>query len=181
MENEQLQQEEQQTQDTGLTQEKLDEILTARLSRQSEQHQKELDELKQSYEQKIEDAVNRATLKDDELKAFEDAKIKKDLEAKQAEIDRLQKEITTRDMRDKAIATLKEKNIPVTDDVLKFVVKNTAEETVDAIETMANIYSHQRNEQAKSEPPLGGGGSSFQQSLSDNYSDITRKAKITGF
>lgn len=178
MENEQLQEE--QT-DTGLAQEKLDEILTARLSRQSEQHQKELDELKKSYEQKVEDAVNRATLKDDELKAFEDAKIKKDLEAKQAEIERLQGEISSRDMRDKAISTLKEKNIPVTDDVLKFVVKDTAEETVDAIEAMANIYSQQRNEQAKSEPPLGGGGSNFQQSLSDNYSDITRKAKITGF
>lgn len=177
MENEQQNQQ----QPEGLTQEKIDEILTARLSRQSEQHQKELEELKQSYEQKIEDAVNRATLKEDELKAFEEAKLKKELEAKRAEVEQLQREISTRDMRDQAMTALREKNIPVTDDVLKFVVKDTAEETVEAIEAMANIYSQQRNAQAQSEAPLSGGGSNFQSTQSGNYSDIIKKAKITGF
>lgn len=81
---------------------------------------------------------------------------RKEAEAeKQALLDKiagLEKEQTKRELTDEAIKTLSSRKLPVNDKVISFVVKDTAEGTLQAISDLESIISEIKAEYSQSEP-----------------------------
>ena len=92
------------------------------------------------------------------------------------EIADLKKEQTKRELTDEAIKTLSGRKLPVNDKVLSFVVKDTADSTLQAIADFENIISEIKAEYTQSEPPAV--SSSFGGSSSKSQGDIFRDSRI---
>lgn len=92
------------------------------------------------------------------------------------EIAGLKKEQTKRELTDEAIKTLSGRKLPVNDKVLSFVVKDTADGTLQAIADFESIISEIKAEYTQSEPPAV--SSSFGGSSSKSQGDIFRDSRI---
>ena len=105
---------------------------------------------------------------------------RKEAEAeKQALLDKiasLEKEQTKRELTDEAIKTLSSRKLPVNEKVLSFVVKDTADGTLQAISDFESIISEIKAEYTQSEPPAV--SSSFGGSSSKSQGDIFRDSRI---
>ena len=88
----------------------------------------------------------------------------------------LEKEQTKRELTDEAIKTLSGRKLPVNDKVLSFVVKDTADGTLQAIADFESIISEIKAEYTQSEPP--GVSSSFGSSDSKSPGEIFRDSRI---
>ena len=98
---------------------------------------------------------------------------------KQALLDKiasLEKEQTKRELTDEAIKTLSGRKLPVNEKVLSFVVKDTADGTLQAISDFESIISGIKAEYTQSEPP--GVSSSFGSSDSKSPGEIFRDSRI---
>ncbi|WP_314479465.1 DUF4355 domain-containing protein [Streptococcus cristatus] len=88
----------------------------------------------------------------------------------------LEKEQTKRELTDEAIKTLSSRKLPVNEKVLSFVVKDTADGTLQAIADFESIISEIKAEYTQSEPP--GVSSSFGSSDSKSPGEIFRDSRI---
>lgn len=88
----------------------------------------------------------------------------------------LEKEQTKRELTDEAIKTLSERKLPVNDKVLGFVVKDTADGTLQAIADFESIISEIKAEYTQSEPPKM--SSSFGGESTKSRGDIFRGSRI---
>lgn len=88
----------------------------------------------------------------------------------------LEKEQTKRELTDEAIKTLSERKLPVNDKVLGFVVKDTADGTLQAISDFESIISEIKAEYTQSEPPMM--SSSFGGESTKSRGDIFRGSRI---
>lgn len=88
----------------------------------------------------------------------------------------LEKEQTKRELTDEAIKTLSSRKLPVNEKVLSFVVKDTADGTLQAISDFESIISEIKAEYTQSEPP--GVSSSFGSSDSKSPGEIFRDSRI---
>ena len=88
----------------------------------------------------------------------------------------LEKEQTKRELTDEAIKTLSERKLLVNDKVLGFVVKDTADGTLQAIADFESIISEIKAEYTQSEPPMM--SSSFGGESTKSRGDIFRGSRI---
>ena len=133
-----------------------------RIAKEQENAQKQIDDLNQSVEERIKEAVEEAQKKAQmtgkELQKYKEQQAEQEKQKLLDKIEELQLQNTRRELKDEAIKTLSERKMPVNDRVLDFVVKDTAEDTLKAIESMGEIIKDIKNEYATSEPPLTSGG-----------------------
>ena len=153
-----------------------------RIEKEKERYESELATIKAEQDKAIQDAIEKAkkeaTLSGKELEKYREEEAKRKEQSYLDRIAELERESTRRELKDEAIRTLCEKALPINERVLKFVVKDTAEETLQAIEDMAAIILEQKNEKAASQPPRTSGGLGAQTA---SNADVFDKAKITGF
>ena len=88
----------------------------------------------------------------------------------------LEKEQTKRELTDEAIKTLSERKLLVNDKVLGFVVKDTADGTLQAIADFESIISEIKAEYTQSEQPMM--SSSFGGESTKSRGDIFRGSRI---
>lgn len=154
-----------------------------RIEKEQEKYEEKIKELNQSIEERINTAVEKAqkeaTLTGKELQEYKEQEAQRKIDEANAEIERLKKENVKRDLRDQAIKTLSEKELPVTDKVLNFVVKDTAEDTLSAIDDISELLKEQKNKYAQTEPPVTSGG--FNAKPEGSVGSILDKAKITKY
>ena len=133
--------------------------------------QRRLKSLEEKHSKDTADAIS---------KALEKYKAESELEAeKQALLDKiagLEKEQTKRELTDEAIKTLSSRKLPVNDKVISFVVKDTAEGTLQAISDLESIISEIKAEYSQSEPPKV--SSEFSGAEKSNKGDIFRNSRI---
>lgn len=111
-----------------------------------------------------------------ELEAYRQKEAEAEKEALMAEIAGLKKEQTKRELTDEAIKTLSKRKLPLDDKVLAFVVKETAEDTLQAIADFEAIISSIKAEYTQSEPPKM--SSSFGGDNHTSRADTFRQARI---
>ncbi|WP_438837962.1 capsid assembly scaffolding protein Gp46 family protein [Streptococcus pluranimalium] len=92
------------------------------------------------------------------------------------EIDQLKKDKVKRELTDEAIKTLSSRKLPVNDKVLGFVVKDTADGTLQAISDFESIISEIKAEFTQSEPPKT--SSSFGGESNKSRADMFRSSRI---
>ena len=150
-----------------------------RLKAAEEKHNQELNSLKSDVQKQIDEAVAKAKMSEDELKALHDKEQQEKIKAIQQENATLKAQIEQRKMQDVAMKELEAQGVPVNETTLAFVVKGDEEATRAAVSDLANILSAQKREAAKSNPPKtsGDGGGSYHGAAEDKFA----KAKITNF
>lgn len=135
--------------------------LQRRLHKQSEKHAKELLDLEERLKTEYAEELKKAQMSDNERRTYEQAEKERAFKQLSNDYDNLKKELEKRDLRENAINTLKEKGIDYNNEVLNFVVKDNADDTLKAIDSFANIMSKQKQELSQTTPPrISGGGSS---------------------
>lgn len=153
-----------------------------RLAKAEEKHQAELEQLKQSQAESLQQAMDeyRAEneLKGEELHKFKEQKAEAEKQELLDKIAQLELEKTRTELKDEAIKTLTDRKLPVTDDVLSFVVKDTAEDTLSAIDAMQGIINDVKAQYASGSPLQGGSHSTEKQRT---VQDILSSAKVTSF
>lgn len=154
-------------------------VTVAEMKRRIAKEQEKYDELNASIDDRIKEAVEeaqkQAQMSSKELQKYKEQQAENEKQQLLKQIEELQLEHTRRELKDEAIKTLSERKLPVTDRVLKFVVKDTAEETLSAIDDMSEIIKEIKNEFASSEAPMASGGQSTQNVETDIYK-ILRQA-----
>lgn len=154
-------------------------VTVAEMKRRIAKEQEKYDELNASIDDRIKEAVEeaqkQAQMSSKELQKYKEQQAENEKQQLLKQIEELQLEHTRRELKDEAIKTLSERKLPVTDRVLKFVVKDTAEETLSAIDDMSEIIKEIKNEFASSEAPMSSGGQSTQDVDTDIYK-ILRQA-----
>ena len=155
-----------------------------RLAKEQESYQAQIDELKGSFGQQVQDAVEKAQkeaqLTGKELQEYKTKEKERELEQARAEIEALRRDKTVRDMRDEAMRTLTERGLTVNDKVLNFVVKDNADDTLQAIDDMAELFKLQKEEFAQTKPPIiGGGFGAGDNGDKKTVNSILDKARIT--
>ena len=146
--------------------------------------QRRLKSMEDKHSKDIADAIAKALGKykaESELtgKELEEYRRKEAEAEKQALLDKiasLEKEQTKRELTDEAIKTLSSRKLPVNEKVLSFVVKDTADGTLQAISDFESIISEIKAEYTQSEPPAV--SSSFGGSSSKSQGDIFRDSRI---
>ena len=146
--------------------------------------QRRLKSLEEKHSKDTADAISKALEKykaESELtgKELEEYRRKEAEAEKQALLDKiasLEKEQTKRELTDEAIKTLSSRKLPVNEKVLSFVVKDTADGTLQAISDFESIISEIKAEYTQSEPP--GVSSSFGSSDSKSPGEIFRDSRI---
>lgn len=167
-----------------LTQEEVDRLIAQNKSKAKEEAQKEYAEemakLKSAYETQLEEATSK--LNKDDQSSLELAKASRsidDLNAKlaklQEENNKLTGEIKQSQLRDAAIETLTEKNLPVNDSVLGLVIRGNVEDTLKAIDAFNETLLTQQKQDAQSAAPKT--SYSLGQST-ESRQDIFRNANI---
>ena len=143
-----------------------------RIAKEQENAQKQIDDLNQSMDDRIKEAVEEAQKKAQmtgkELQKYKEQQAEQEKQKLLDQIKELELKNTRRELKDEAIKTLSERKLPVNEKVLNFVVKDTAEDTLSAIDDMSEIIKDIKNEFASSEAPLTSGGIG----ASDNNTDI---------
>ena len=112
-------------------------------------------------------------------KALEKYKAESELTGKELEEYRRKEaeaEQTKRELTDEAIKTLSSRKLPVNDKVISFVVKDTAEGTLQAISDLESIISEIKAEYSQSEPPKV--SSELNGAESTDKGDIFRNSRI---
>ena len=152
-----------------------------RLAKSEEQHEKQLAELQASTQDQITQAIEKykaeSELSGKELEEYRRQEAEREKQALLDKIANLEKEQTKRELTDEAIKTLGTRNLPVTDKVLSFVVRDTADDTLQAIDDMEAIITDIKAQYTTSQPPKTSnaiGGSD----TSTSRSDIFRNANI---
>lgn len=149
-----------------------------RLEKENERHEAELARFEAEKAQAIQDAIEKtkkeATLSGKELEKYREEEAKRKEQSYLDRIAELERDRTRRELKDEAIRTLGEKALPINERVLNFVVKDTAEETLQAIEDMAFIISEQKNEKAASQPPRTSGGLQTNNNMGGTTFDILK-------
>ena len=146
--------------------------------------QRRLKSLEEKHSKDIADAISKALEKykaESELtgKELEEYRRKEAEAEKQALLDKiagLEKEQTKRELTDEAIKTLSSRKLPVNDRVISFVVKDTAEGTLQAISDLESIISEIKAEYSQSEPPKV--SSELNGAESKDKGDIFRNSRI---
>lgn len=145
-----------------LTQEEVDRLIAQNKSKAKEEAQKEyaeeMSKLKSAYETQLEEATSKLT-KDDQS-SLELAKASRsidDLNSKLAQLqeenNKLTGEIKQSQLRDAAIETLTEKNLPVNDSVLGLVIRGNVDDTLKAIDAFNETLLTQQKQDAQSTAP----------------------------
>lgn len=153
-----------------------------RIEKEKERYENELAAIKAEQDKAIQEAIEKAkkeaTLSGKELEKYREEEAKRKEQAYLDRIAELERENTRRELKDEAIRTLGTKKLPVNEDVLNLVVKDTAEDTLKAIDAISNIVMEIKNESASTTPPRTSGGLGAQTA---SNTDVFDKAKITGF
>ncbi|MGQ7367270.1 capsid assembly scaffolding protein Gp46 family protein [Streptococcus suis] len=111
-----------------------------------------------------------------ELEAYRQKEAEAEKQKMLDEIDQLKKDKVKRELTDEAIKTLSSRKLPVNDKVLSFVVKDTADGTLQAIADFESIISEIKAEYTQSEPPKM--SSSFGGESTKSHGDIFRGSRI---
>lgn len=143
-----------------------------------------LNKTKEEHERKTQEAIEKALAQykaENELSGKELEEYRRQVaeDEKQELLDKiagLEKEQTKRELTDEAIKTLSSRKLPVNEKVLFFVVKDTADGTLQAISDFESIISEIKAEYTQSEPPAV--SSSFGGSNSKSQGDIFRDSRI---
>ena len=154
-----------------------------RLDKKEKDYQEQLDNLKTEQAKAIAEALDRykkeSELTGKELEKFKQQQAEAEKQKLLDQIAEYQRNETRRELKDEAIKTLSSRKLPVNDKVLNFVVKDTADETTQAIEDMAEIITDIKNQFVSSEAPISSGGlGNTESSIND---DPFKKAKITKY
>ena len=153
-----------------------------RIEKEKERYENELAAIKAEQDKAIQEAIEKtkkeATLSGKELEKYREEEAKRKEQSYLDRIAELEREHTRRELKDEAIRTLGTKKLPVNEDVLNLVVKDTAEDTLKAIDAISNLVIEIKNESASTTPPRTSGGLGAQ---SASNTDVFDKAKITGF
>ena len=153
-----------------------------RIEKEKERYETELATIKAEQDKAIQEAIEKAkkeaTLSGKELEKYREEEAKRKEQQYLDRIAELEREHTRRELKDEAIRTLGEKKLPVNEDVLNLVVKDTADETLKAIDAISKIVMEIKNESASTTAPRTSGGLGTQ--TASNV-DVFDKAKITGF
>ena len=148
-----------------LSQEEVDRLIAQNKSKAKEEAQKEYSEemakLKAAYETQLEEATSK--LPDTDQSALELAKASRSIDELNGKLTKLQEEnnkltgeIKQSQLRDTAIETLTEKNLPVNDSVLGLVIRGTVEDTLKAIDAFNETLLTQQKQDAQSTAPKVG-------------------------
>lgn len=153
-----------------------------RLGKEKQKQDEQADEIAELSKQLEE--LQKQQMSPKELTEWEKAKHEDDLKKKDDEIRELNRRLEEqtqlnlkRDLRDKAITELNSRGMEINDAILSFVVKDSAEDTLEAITAMEKLLKNKRKEEANTGSPVVSGGSTQHMSTED----IFAKAKITGF
>lgn len=146
--------------------------------------QRRLEQAEKKHAQSTQEAISKALeqykaeneLSGKELEEYRRQAAEAEKQALLDKIARLEKEQTKRELTDEAIKTLSGRKLPVNEKVLSFVVKDTADGTLQAISDFENIISEIKAEYTQSEPP--GVSSSFGSSDSKSPGEIFRDSRI---
>ena len=111
-----------------------------------------------------------------ELEAYRQKETEAEKQKMLDEIDQLKKDKVKRELTDEAIKSLSSRKLPVNDKVLGFVVKDTADGTLQAISDFESIISEIKAEYTQSEPPKM--SSSFGGESTKSHGDIFRGSRI---
>lgn len=153
-----------------------------RIEKEKERYENELAAIKAEQDKAIQEAIEKAkkeaTLSGKELEKYREEEAKRKEQSYLDRIAELEREHTRRELKDEAIRTLGTKKLPVNEDVLNLVVKDTAEDTLKAIDAISNLVMEIKNDSASTTPPRTSGGLGAQTASS---ADVFDKAKITGF
>lgn len=132
-----------------------------RLTKQEEQFNSEITSLKESQAEQIQQAIEKykaeSELSGKELEEYRRQEAEREKQELLDQIAALQAKETKRGLTDEAIKTLSNRKLPVNDTVLGLVVKDTAEDTLSAIDAIESIISQIKNDYAESQPPMVGG------------------------
>lgn len=143
-----------------------------------------LNKANKEYEEKTQEAITKALekykaeseLTGKELEAYRQKEAEAEKQKMLDEIEQLKKDKVKRELTDEAIKTLSKRKLPLDDKVLAFVVKDTAEDTLQAIADFEAIISSIKAEYTQSEPPKM--SSSFGGDNHTSRADAFRKARI---
>ncbi|NQI71988.1 DUF4355 domain-containing protein [Streptococcus suis] len=111
-----------------------------------------------------------------ELEAYRQKEAEAEKQKMLNEIDQLKKDKVKRELTDEAIKSLSSRKLPVNDKVLSFVVRDTADDTLQAISDFESIISEIKAEYTQSEPPMM--SSSFGGESTKSRGDIFRGSRI---
>lgn len=163
-------------------------VKVAEMKRRIEQEQKKAQEQIESLRQSQQEAIQKALaeykaeneLSGKELEKYRQQQAEEEKQKLLEQIQQLELQNTRRELKDEAIKTLSDKKLPVTDKVLNFVVKDTAEDTLSAIEDMQSIITDIKNQFSSTDAPLSSGGLGTA-SPDETNQEILKKAKVTTF
>ena len=151
-----------------------------RIEKEKERYENELAAIKAEQDKAIQEAIEKAkkeaTLSGKELEKYREEEAKRKEQSYLDRIAELEREGTRRELKDEAIRTLGEKKLPVNESVLNLVVKDTAEDTLKAIDAISNLVMEIKNESASTTPPRTSGGLGETERATPG--DIFRKANI---
>ena len=142
-------------------------VKVAEMKRRIEQEQKkaheQLEALKAEKERAVQEALEKYKAENEltgkELEKYRQRQAENEKQELLDQIKQLELQNTRRELKDEAIKTLSDKKLPVNDKILNFVVRDTAEDTLSAIEDMGSIILDIKNQYASTDAPLGSGGS----------------------
>lgn len=146
--------------------------------------QRRLKQAEEKHAQSTAEAIEKALekykaeseLSGKELEAYRQKEAEAEKQKMLDEIDRLKKDKVKRELTDEAIKSLSSRQLPVNDKVLAFVVKETADDTLQAIADFEAIISAIKAQYTQSEPPKT--SSSFGGDERTSRADTFRQARI---
>ncbi|HEM4249642.1 DUF4355 domain-containing protein [Streptococcus suis] len=145
-----------------------------RLKQAEEKHAKDTAD---AIEKALEKYKAESELTGKELEAYRQKEAEAEKQKMLDEIDQLKKDKVKRELTDEAIKSLSSRKLPVNDKVLSFVVKDTADDTLQAISDFESIISEIKAEYTQSDPPMM--SSSFGgESTTKSRGDIFRGSRI---
>lgn len=144
-----------------------------RIAKLEEKHTQNIQEAVQQTLEKYK-AENELTGK--ELEDYRKREAEQEKQKLQDRIAELEREQTRRKLTDEAIKTLSTRKLPVNDKVLSFVVKDTAEDTLNAISDLEAIITEIKSEFTQTEAPKV--SSNFNGGESQSRADVFRSARI---
>lgn len=145
-----------------------------RLNKANKEHE---ENTQKAIAQALEKYKAESELTGKELEAYRQKEAEAEKQKMLDEIDQLKKDKVKRELTDEAIKSLSGRKLPVNDKVLSFVVKDTADDTLQAISDFESIISEIKAEYTQSEPPKM--SSSFGgESTTKSHGDIFRGSRI---
>lgn len=167
-----------------LTQEEVNKLIQQNKAKAKEEAAKEAEkEYNEKLQIEIEKALEKSKLSDKEKETWEEKEARIKLEQRATELEKTNQEllekITNQELRAKAAASLKEKGIDDTEKNLKLVLRANAEDTIEAIDLLAETLTEQKKTSAQTKPPKTSGGTAGEEELTGMQ--VLDKAKITGF